>query len=79
MRLFLELEVPETEEELLRGIPSQGIRVRVGDEEEAQKKLKLAIPLLPEGTAYVHYCYHDEDPPGPCRREKIWEPGKEGE
>jgi len=79
MIIFLEMEVAEAEEDLARGIPQRGIRVRVPDEEDAQRKLKLAIPLLPEGTAYIHYCYHDEDPPRPCRREKIWEPSREEE
>jgi len=80
MILFLELEVIESQEDLRRGIPQRGVRIRVEDEEDGQRKLKLAIPLLPEGTAYLHYCYHDEDPPRPCRREKIWEPsrGEEG-
>jgi len=79
MRLFLELEVEESIEDIARGIPPQGIRIRVPDEEDAQRKLKLAIPLLPEGTAYIHYCCHDEDPPKPCWREKIWEPSRDEE
>jgi len=79
MIIFLELDFDESTQDLARGIPPRGIRVRVQDEEDAQRKLKLAIPLLPEGTAYIHYCYHDEDPPKPCWREKIWEPSREEE
>jgi len=71
MKLFLEIEKPQTEEELERGIPQQMMRIEVSSESEATAKAKELLPLIPGAKAYLHICRHDESPPGTCERKEL--------
>jgi len=72
MRLFLEIEDEMTEEELERGIPPRTMRIEVSSEEEARQKAEELRSLFKKPQAFIHYCFHDEDPQKPCRRERIY-------
>jgi len=71
VRLFLEMEDEMAPEELERGIPPRMLRIEVSSVEEARRRAEELKGLFANPRAYVHYCYHDEDPRKPCRRERI--------
>ena len=71
MRLFLEIEDERTEDEERRGIPPSFIRIPVKDREEATFILARMRMYFRKPKAYLHYCYHDEEPQRPCKRERI--------
>jgi len=71
MRIFLELEVPQNDAELERGIPLELLRLRLTDEAEVRAKAKELKSYFPDAVAYLHICRHDEDPPGSCERRRL--------
>lgn len=72
MRLFLEIEDEMTEEEIEKGIPPRMMRVEVKSATEARHIVVSLLPFFRKPRAWLHYCFHDEDPQKPCRRVRIY-------
>ena len=72
MRMFLEIEDEITPEEEERGIPPRTLRIEVKSREEARRIVITLLSYFRNPRAYIHYCYHDEDPQRPCYRERIY-------
>ena len=58
MKLFLEEETGTGENKTI------SILKTVKDKAEAIKDKTI-------NTCYIHYCYHDEERPRPCKRERV--------
>ena len=72
MCIFLEVEDERTPEEEERGIPPCMMRIKVSSIDEARRILIPLLGYFRKPKAYVHYCFHDEDPTRPCRRVRIY-------
>ena len=72
MRVFLEVEDERTEEEERRGIPPCMLRIRISSIDEARRVVIALLRYFRKPRAYVHYCFHDEDPTKPCKRVRIY-------
>jgi acetolactate synthase regulatory subunit len=73
MRIFLEIEEQQTQEEIDLGIPQQIIRIEVTGKSDSEiKKLKLDLEKLVDNPkSFLHECHHDESLRSPCTKTEI--------
>jgi hypothetical protein len=73
MKIFLEIEEQQTQEEIDLGIPQQIIRVEVTGKSDSEiKKLKDdLVSLVKNPKSFLHKCHHDERLRKPCTKTEI--------
>jgi len=71
MKLILEVFAKKFDEKIGEEVETIVHSEEVESKEHAIKRKNKLLDKYPEARFMLHYCYHDESPLKPCRREVL--------